>query len=194
MSKAKLRDELILDAWLQREADSLGAAELQSIRQALTNEIGEGATPSPATIARTLAEHGVRLRHAEILSVDTTWRKQRLDELFAPGELNFESIESSVESMQKLDDLLVHFNSEGDLTGESSLRELALALKTELQLVAKARMKLGLEQQIAAEVAEWLTIWHQTPHIFFDWLEIRRGSEPFRQKFESSTDDSTGEE
>jgi hypothetical protein len=188
VSKAKLRDELILEVWRQLEADSLGAVELQSIRRSLASEIGEAATPSPAIIARNLAEHGVRLRHAEILSVDTTWRTQRLNELFAPGELNFESIESSVESMGKLDDLLVHFNSEGDLAGQSSLRDLAVALKTELQLVAKARLKLGPEQQIAAEVAEWLTIWHQTPQIFSDWLEIRRTSEPFRRKFEPSTD------
>ena len=188
VSTPKLRAELIIEAWRQLEADSLGAAELESIRFALAREFGEGATPSPAAIARTLAEHGVCLRHAEVLSVDTRWRTRRSNELFGPDELNFESIESAIDSMEKLDELLVHFNSEGDVTGQASLRQLGIDLKSDLQSLAKARIKLGMEQQVAAEVTEWLTIWLQTPHIFTDWLAIRRTSESFRRKFEPSTD------
>ena len=188
MTKQKLRDEVIAEAWRRLEADSLGAAELRSVRDALSQEFGEVATPSPAAIARTLAEQGVSLRHAEILNVDTMWRTRRLNELFSAGELNFESIDNSVASMEKLDDLLAHFNSEGDDAGQANLRELAVELKAELQSMANARIELGLGHQVAAEVAEWLTIWLQTPHIFADWLEIRRTSEPFRQKFGASTD------
>jgi hypothetical protein len=188
MTKARLRDEVIVEAWRQLEAESLGAVELESVRRVLAKEFGERATPTPAAIARTLAEHGVRLRHAEFLSVDVIWRARRINELFSAGELDFASIESSIESMEKLDDLLIHFNSEGDETGQASLRELAIELKTELQLVAKARINLGLQRQIAAEVVDWLTIWLQTPHLFADWLEIRRNSKAFRQKFGLSTD------
>jgi hypothetical protein len=190
VSTTKLRAESIIEAWRQLEADSLGSLELESIRFALAREFGEGATPSPAVIARTLAEYGVRLRHAEVLSVDTRWRTRRFNELFGPDELNFESIKSALDSMEKLDELLIHFNSEGDLGGQASLRQFAVDLKSELQSVAQARIKLGMEQEVAAEVGEWLTIWLQTPHIFTDWLEIRRRSESFRQKFESSTKDS----
>ena len=188
MTKGRLRDELVVEAWHQLNADALGAVELESIRNTLSAEFTERATPSPAAIARILAEQGIRLRHAEVLSADTRWRTLRLNELFAPGELDFQSIESSVESIQRLDDLLVHFNSEGDETGEAYLREFVLTVKAELESTAKARIRLGTLKEVAVEVVEWLTIWLQTPHIFADWLEIRRTSESFRRKFESSTD------
>jgi hypothetical protein len=34
-----------------------------------------------------------------------------------------------------------------------------------------------------AEIAEWLKVWLQTPALFKDWLELRRGSNEFRRKF-----------
>jgi len=36
---------------------------------------------------------------------------------------------------------------------------------------------------IAAEVAQWLTVWLQNPQIFTDWLALRRESAEFRERF-----------
>ena len=183
VTRTKLRDDLVLEKWQQIDAQSLGAIELQTIRLELVKEVGERATPSPAALARILADRGVCLRPAEVLAADTTWRKRKLNELFAAGELEFGSIQSSVESLERIDDLLIHFDSEADEGGRTALRELVIELKEELLSISIARIQLGREQAIAAEVVEWLTVWLQTPHIFSDWLELRRSSEEFRQKF-----------
>jgi len=183
VTRTKLRDDLVLEKWQQIDAQSLGAIELQTIRRELVKEVGERATPSPAALARILADRGVSLRPAEVLAADTTWRNRKLNELFAAGELEFGSIQSSVESLERIDDLLIHFDSEADEAGRAALRELVIELKEELLSISTARIQLGREQAIAAEVVEWLTIWLQTPHIFTDWLAMRRSSEGFRRKF-----------
>jgi hypothetical protein len=33
------------------------------------------------------------------------------------------------------------------------------------------------------EIAEWFRIWLETPDAFFDWLEVRKASPEFSEKF-----------
>jgi hypothetical protein len=33
------------------------------------------------------------------------------------------------------------------------------------------------------EIAEWFRIWLETPDAFFDWLDVRKASPTFREKF-----------
>ena len=37
-----------------------------------------------------------------------------------------------------------------------------------------------------AEIARWFAIWLETPDTFFDWLELRKKSPEFQQKFAGS--------
>jgi hypothetical protein len=39
-----------------------------------------------------------------------------------------------------------------------------------------------------AEIAHWFAIWLETPDAFFDWLEVRKASPEFQQKFAASQD------
>jgi hypothetical protein len=165
------RDQFIVDWWTENGNESAGAAELDRIQQAMLERFGAQGRESPATIARTLADNGVRLKHPEILDADVVWREREQSSLFA--ELNFENIDAAivwVESLSKLDD-------------RPELRKSVLQVKTELELVAKSmRMPLP-DRLIALEVAHWLTVWMQNPSIFVDWLVLRRESAEFRDRF-----------
>src|ERR1051326_6243360 len=107
----------------------------------MLERFGAQGRESPATIARTLADNGVRLKHPEILDADVAWREREQSSLFA--ELNFENIDAAidwVESLSKLDD-------------RPELRKSVLQVKTELELVAKS-MRMPLPHRlIALEVA-----------------------------------------
>ena len=165
------RDQFIVDWWTENGNESAGAAELDRIQQAMLERFGAQGRESPATIARTLADNGVRLKHPEILDADVVWREREQSSLFA--ELNFENIDAAIvwaESLSKLDD-------------RPELRKSVLQVKTELELVAKSmRMPLP-DRLIALEVAHWLTVWMQNPSIFVDWLVLRRESAEFRDRF-----------
>lgn len=168
------KDQLILDIWGDVDHDeSAGAAELELIQEKLLERSNNQVCESPASIARTLADHGVRLRHPEILAADLHWRQRRELALFAPEELNFPTIETALAWVEKL----------SSVEPRSDLRSQVLQVKTELGLVATSKRVAQREKQIAAEIAEWLTVWLQNPSIFSDWLELRRQSLEFRERF-----------
>ena len=39
------------------------------------------------------------------------------------------------------------------------------------------------------EIAHWFAIWLETPEAFFDWLEVRKQSPEFREKFPHAADE-----
>jgi acyl-CoA thioesterase len=172
---ALAKDELILEIWAGLDNDSAGAAELELIQKKLREKSSIPVSESPASIARTLADHGVRLRHPEILEADLRWRQTREIELFAPEELTFPTIETAAAWMDKL----------SALEPRPELRTLVLQVKTELALVASSKQVSVYQRDIASEVAEWLAVWLQNPPIFADWLLLRRQSPDFSTRFKT---------
>ena len=129
---------------------------------------------SPASIARVLADNGVRLRHPEVLDFDSSWRERKIYELFADKELDFETLQTAVDSIGRVDDLYLLFESEGDSDGARAVVELVRELKDDLS---------HKRDRLAREVVGWLTVWLQNPQIFSDWLALRRESAEFRREF-----------
>ena len=171
------KDAVIIDEWRKMNTDSVGRPELLKINEALIRKFGTGGAQSPASMARLLADHGARLRHPEVLEADMFWREQRMDLLFAPGEINFTTMARSLESITKLDDLYRQFVAEGDRAGAQQLKEFARGWKTELKRPPLA--------PLAGEVAEWLTIWLLTPQMLAEWLDLRLKSPDFQARFGS---------
>lgn len=166
-------DQFILDWWTENGNESAGATELEQLQQALVERFGGEGRQSPASIARTLADNGVRLKHPEVLETDVRWREREQVSLFTSEELNFTSIDAAVAWVEKL----------ADLPQGPELRTFVLQLKTELELVAKSMLVPLPDRLIAIEVAHWLTVWLQNPAIFSDWLALRRESAEFRERF-----------
>ena len=167
------RDQFIIDWWTENGNEPAGAAELDQLQQALLESFGSQGRESPASIARTLADNGVRLKHPEVLEADVRWREHEQVSLFTSEELNFTSIEAAIVFVEKL----------AGLPQGSELRSFVLQLKVELESVAKSMRIQLADRLIALEVAHWLTVWLQNPPIFADWLVLRRESAEFRERF-----------
>ena len=167
------RDQFIADWWSENGNESAGAAELEQIQQALLEHFGAAGRESPALIARTLADEGVRLRHPEILAADVRWREREQVALFTSEELDFTNIAAAVVWIEKL----------VSLPQGPELRGFVLQLKTELELVAKSMRIVLPERLVAAEVAQWLSVWLQNPPLFPAWLSLRRESPEFQDRF-----------
>ena len=178
-SRVRTKHQLILEVWKQLHSESVGAPELETIQQAILNVFGEGAIESPASIARTLADTGARLRHPEILDTDALWREKLLLESVFPEQLSFSSLAAASDSIGQLDDLRKQYEQEGDRAGLQRLQRLAMEVKRELQLVARSRMAGEKQRLEAKETVQWLIIWLRDPHIFPDWLSLRRRSPEF---------------
>jgi len=114
MTSHLTKRQFILQVWRKIGADLVGGIELQRINEELVKKFGPGGAESPAALARVLADEGARLKHPEVLETDTIWREQQLYSLFAPGEIDFNNLAASLESIAKLDALYRQFLAEGD--------------------------------------------------------------------------------
>lgn len=174
--RARTRDDLIIEVWEELDCESVGARELSQIQQAVRETLGIGAVPSPASIARTLADEGAVLRHPEVLDFDTDWRRH---ELISVDELNFSGLVESADSIKKLDELRKKFEQEGDRASLRRVREMALKFKQEAGRMARSKIVALEKRAEAGEIAQWITIWLQEPGIFEDWLSLRQRSPEF---------------
>ena len=171
---ANNKEQLILQVWRDTGLETAGAAELELIQQALLEKFGAQGLESPASIARTLADHGVRLKHPEVFEADVRWREREMFAVFNYEELNLTTIDAALAWIEKLT----------AMPAEAQLRRFVVQLKTELESLAVSRRVSLPERLVAAEVAQWLTIWLQNPPIFGDWLSLRRQSAEFRERFD----------
>jgi hypothetical protein len=181
MSRSKpgtgTREEVAIRAWRELNSESVGARELAAIQEAIHEALGEGAVDSPASIARTLAAAGARLRHPEVLECDTRWREERLSGFVTRDELSFASVPEAEESLARLEQLRQEFAGAGDDQKLRRLRQFGLQLRSEFAIVASAQA--GSDRILAKELDQWLAVWLQTPDLFPDWLSLRRRSPGF---------------
>lgn len=176
--KPETKQQAIIKLWEQTGKLSAGAAELDSIQQELLVHRGPDVSESPASIARILADHDVRLGHPEVLEADVRWRERR--QLFTAEELNFGTLDGATALVEKMEQLWRGF--QGQTSALEHLRFSVRQIKAELELLA-AKQNAG-DRELAQEVVQWLTIWLQNPQIFSEWLALRRSTVEFRERFE----------
>jgi hypothetical protein len=181
--RARNRRDLIIEVWEALDCESVGARELEQIQEALHEKFGEGARESPAEIARTVADEGAVLRHPEVFDCDSKWREQLLFGPFSLESLSFANLTEAASSIEKLDSLRRKLEQADDRVGLSRLREVALRFKNGAQLVAQSKILGKTARMEAKEIVQWLAIWLQDPHIFEDWLSLRKRSPEFVKKF-----------
>jgi hypothetical protein len=190
ISKARTKRELIITAWDDLGRSMVGASELRKIQSAIREQFGAGAIESPAAIARALADEGAELRHPEVIEFDARWREAEIKRNagrfprlnIVPGSkpLRLRQAEAFIKRLER-----VRARSEqtGDKAAGQRARDAAVKAREVAESMAKDRT---LDQAIRieqGEIAEWLAVWLQTPKLFWEWLELRRRSADFREKF-----------
>jgi len=189
-SKPRTKHELMVAVWDDLGRGMVGAPELRKIQRSIRERFGEDAVDSPAVIARMLADEGAELRHPEVIELDARWRQakiiretKRLEGLEAVAAGKPLRLDQAETLIKKLEGLREEADRAGDKTAvrsaqkiASEAREIAISMSRDLALDQTTRNE-------QAEIAEWLTVWIQTPRLFEEWLELRRRSADFKRKF-----------
>jgi len=149
----------------------------------ILEKFGAGAVESPAAIARALSDEGAVLRQPEVLECDARWREQNLGEAIFSEALNFGDLAESFASIQKLESCRSKLAFDSDEPGLRRLRAAVREIREDCLLVARSEIVDESKRMAAVEIAEWLGIWLKQPEIFADWIELRRRSANFRQRF-----------
>jgi len=184
------RREVIVSEWRRLGAASIGADELIRIQQAIGEAFGEHAVESPATIARELAYEGAELRHPEIIECDAHWRAAKIDSqlqtigkvsaLETAEPLRLKQAESLIE---RLEHLRGGFERTADDRQTAELRTLAIdARRLAVSRAKDESLPIALRHE-QAEIAEWLMVWLETPGLFRQWMELRKSSPAFKERF-----------
>jgi len=163
------KEEFIVAVWEGTQNETVGAAELRLIQDAVAERFGSASIVSPASIARVLADNGARLGHPEILHTDARWREERLT--FTAEDLALNDIETATALMEKINSV--------------SPKDAVRQLKAELEALAASVRGDQKRRELAREVAQWLTVWLQNPTIFAEWLDLRRATPDFQARFRS---------
>jgi len=79
--------------------------------------------------------------------------------------------------------LLHRFKSHGEKAAMERVLEIARLGKRRAEMISLNRKVEARKREEKKEIAEWFRIWLETPEAFFDWLEVRKASPDFRQRF-----------
>lgn len=172
MWESKTKNDLMIEVWEKLDCESIGSAEIEAIEDVVRDVLGEQAIDSPMKIARLLADEGAELRHSEIMELHVRRYEAKPYTAEFRNLLKTGSFRQTLSSIRNLDNLRKNFLSEGDKNGIRLVRERVIE--------AKKRLTNSAEE---AEIAEWLTIWLQTPDAFDTWVALRQRSADFRRKF-----------
>jgi hypothetical protein len=169
---SKSKRDLIIEVWEKLDCENIGAAEIEAIEEVLRERLGPQTVESPMKIARLLADEGAELRHAEIMNLFVERYEEKPYKAEFRNILNTDDLKKTRASIRKLENLRKKFTADGDKEGLRLIRDRVIAAKKDLP-----------KDATGAEIAQWLTVWLQTPEIFESWLKLRERSADFESKF-----------
>ncbi len=177
------KKEMVLEIYDREAMGEVTAREIAIINQALVAEYGEGGAMAPAEIARILREEDLPVRFEQVFRMMTPTEKY--ENLFDALAYNT-SLEQAERAIRRIDELRRGFERQGDQTGiRFALQTARFAKKNaEEQAVRPFDEVAGKDRRIQAEIAQWFTVWLQTPELFQQWLELRKSAKEFKMWFE----------
>lgn len=183
MWQSRTKKDLIIEVWEKLDCESIGAKEIEAIEIVVREKYGHGAVESPMRIARLLADEGAELRHAEIMELDVLRRMESPYDAIFRNVLKFSDFKQTVISIRQLENLRRKFSAENDKEGLRLVRETALKGKNRALMIAGNDKVEEPKRDEKREIAEWFTLWLQSPEIFEHWISLRQKSAEFKSKF-----------
>jgi len=108
--------------------------------------------------------------------------EERFEEEFE-DILHFKTLQDAEVSLTRLDELVRRFRAHGEKAAVERVLEIARLGKRRAEMISHNRKVEPQKREEKKEIAEWFRIWLETPDAFFDWLEVRKASPEFREKF-----------
>jgi hypothetical protein len=175
----KTKKALILDTAREIAATKWTAAEIEQLRRRLLAEHGEAGKTGPDYIAEVLKSAGWK--------VALTQREEAEEEYEEEFEdlLHFKTLEDAEVSLTRLDELMRRFRAHGEKAAAERVLDVARLGKRRAEMIARNNKVDAHKRAEKEEIANWFRIWLETPDAFFDWLDVRKQSPEFQEKFPS---------
>jgi hypothetical protein len=171
------KKELIVEAARELGLQKWTTAEIDQLRRKLIADHGEAGKSSNEYISEVLEAIGWKVQLTEREDAE-----ERFEEEF-DDILHFKTVHDAEVSLTRLDELMRRFQVHGEKAAVERVLEIARLGKRRAEMISHNRKVEARKRDEKREIAEWFRIWLETPDAFFDWLEVRKASPEFRQKF-----------
>ena len=179
---SRTKNDLIIEVWEKLDCESIGASEIEAIETVVRDQYGESAVESPMVIARLLADEGAELRHSELMALYVKRATDRpYDAAFV--DLEIRDLSGAARTIKKLENLRRKYASDNDKDGLRLVRQKGIQLKNAAIDTERKKNADAVTRQVGEEIAQWFTIWLQTPEVFESWVALRQNTPEFIEKF-----------
>jgi hypothetical protein len=183
MDESPTKKNLILEAARALGVQKWTPAEIDQLRRKLLADHGEAGKTSNDYIADVLKTMGWKVQLTEREEAE-----ERFEEEFE-DILHFKTLPDAEVSLTRLDELMRRFKLHGEDAAVQRVLEIARLGKRRAEMISHNRKVDAHKREEKKEIAEWFRIWLETPDAFFDWLDVRKTSPEFREKFADSEED-----
>jgi hypothetical protein len=175
--ESSTKKALILEAAQGLAKPRFTPAEIEQIRRQLIAQLGARGKTSPDYIVSVLEEAGMRVVWSTQSDTEGRYEEEFTD------LLHFSTLEEAEMCLIRLDELLRKFMIEGERAAAERVREVARLGRRRAEMIARNHKVDADKREEKDEIANWFSIWLETPDAFFDWLEVRKQSPDFQRKF-----------
>jgi hypothetical protein len=183
MDDSKTKKNLILQAAQTIGVQKWTPAEIDQLRRKLLADHGEAGKTSNDYITDVLKAVGLKVQLSEREEAE-----ERFEEEFE-DILHFKTLPDAEVSLTRLDELMRRFKLHGEVAAVQRVLEIARLGKRRAEMISRNRKVEARKREEKKEIAEWFRIWLETPDAFFDWLDVRKTSPEFREKFADSEEE-----
>jgi hypothetical protein len=175
--KEHSKKELILAAAREIKTPNWTPAEIDQLRRRLIATHGEAGKTSTEYITEVLKDAGFKL----LLTLQEDAEDQYEEDF--EDILHFKTLQDAEVSLMRLDELMRRFHAHGEPAAVERVLNVARLGKRRAEMIARNQKVQAQKRAEKEEMASWFRIWLETPDAFFDWLDVRKQSAEFQNKF-----------
>jgi hypothetical protein len=155
-------------------------AEIDQLRRKLLADHGADGKTHNDYIADVLKEAGQKIFLSQQEEAEDQYEEEFED------LLHFKTLEDAEVSLMRLDELMRKFAAEHEQAAVNRVLNVARLGKRRAEMISRNRKVEPHKRAEKVEIANWFRIWLEQPDSFFDWLDVRKQTPEFREKFPSS--------
>ena len=171
------KKSMILEAARELSKPHFTSAEIEQIRRRVEAQCGAEGKTSTDYVVSVLEEAGMRVARATRSDTEELYEEEFSD------LLHFSTLDEAEMCLVRLDELMRKFEAEKEHGARERVLEIARLGRRRAEMIAHNHKVQDRKRAEKAEIARWFAVWLETPSAFFDWLEVRRQSAEFQEKF-----------
>jgi len=180
----KTKKQLILEIFEQEGFSELNDEAIALINSRLVETFGTGGKTSSAYIAEILIKAGKKVHYEEQLNITAESENQALLQ-----KLNFDTLTDAENSLRSLTTLLKEFQQTDNKEAIWQCRDFIKRARLRAQLIVNNKKIPNENRLIKYELTFWFEVWLTHTDIFIDWLELRKSSPDFLNKFSNEQEE-----